>query len=221
MASSATSGARRSIGGHRRDRVDASGNRCSGRPTAAPRGVRRRSACRTEAGPERAGVEPGQRRLDELELLVGAVAQGEVALLGEDLAGRGGLRPVGHLAGRDDRLAELRERGGRARPSSAARTRPRSMASIERMVRRAGHARRRDSLYSRGVHQRRTSWPSRSIPSAAWRSTPRPRQLSLSTTGTTYWFCGKGCLLEFKDDPEKYLAAGPRAVDVARGRWRR
>jgi P-type Cu+ transporter len=24
--------------------------------------------------------------------------------------------------------------------------------------------------------------------------------------GTTYWFCGKGCLLEFKDDPEKYLA---------------
>ena len=26
-----------------------------------------------------------------------------------------------------------------------------------------------------------------------------------STTGTTYWFCGKGCLLEFRDDPEKYL----------------
>jgi P-type Cu+ transporter len=26
--------------------------------------------------------------------------------------------------------------------------------------------------------------------------------------GTTYWFCGKGCLLEFKDDPEKYLAEG-------------
>jgi Cu+-exporting ATPase len=24
--------------------------------------------------------------------------------------------------------------------------------------------------------------------------------------GTTYWFCGKGCLLEFKDDPAKYLA---------------
>ena len=22
---------------------------------------------------------------------------------------------------------------------------------------------------------------------------------------TTYYFCGKGCLLEFKDDPEKYL----------------
>ena len=23
--------------------------------------------------------------------------------------------------------------------------------------------------------------------------------------GKTYFFCGKGCLLEFRDDPEKYL----------------
>jgi P-type Cu+ transporter len=30
-------------------------------------------------------------------------------------------------------------------------------------------------------------------------------QLSLEHNGQTYWFCGKGCLLEFKDDPEKYL----------------
>jgi len=22
----------------------------------------------------------------------------------------------------------------------------------------------------------------------------------------TYWFCGKGCLLDFKDDPVAYLA---------------
>jgi len=29
--------------------------------------------------------------------------------------------------------------------------------------------------------------------------------LSFDYDGTTYWFCGKGCLLEFKDDPEKYL----------------
>ena len=38
--------------------------------------------------------------------------------------------------------------------------------------------------------------------------------LSLEHDGETYWFCGKGCLLEFKDDPEKYLADGPRPVDV-------
>ena len=30
--------------------------------------------------------------------------------------------------------------------------------------------------------------------------------LSYEYEGTTYWFCGKGCLLEFKDDPEKGLA---------------
>jgi Cu+-exporting ATPase len=30
-------------------------------------------------------------------------------------------------------------------------------------------------------------------------------KLSLEHDGTTYWFCGKGCLLEFKDDPETYL----------------
>ena len=29
--------------------------------------------------------------------------------------------------------------------------------------------------------------------------------LSYEHAGTTYWFCGKGCLLEFKDDPDKYL----------------
>jgi P-type Cu+ transporter len=32
-------------------------------------------------------------------------------------------------------------------------------------------------------------------------------QLSFEYEGTTYWFCGRGCLLEFRDDPEKYLSA--------------
>jgi P-type Cu+ transporter len=31
-------------------------------------------------------------------------------------------------------------------------------------------------------------------------------QLSLEYDGTTYWFCSKGCLLDFQDDPAKYLA---------------
>ncbi len=30
-------------------------------------------------------------------------------------------------------------------------------------------------------------------------------QLSIEHDGTIYWFCGRGCLLEFRDDPEKYL----------------
>ena len=30
-------------------------------------------------------------------------------------------------------------------------------------------------------------------------------QLSYEHDGTTYWFSRKGCLLEFKHDPDKYL----------------
>jgi Cu+-exporting ATPase len=30
-------------------------------------------------------------------------------------------------------------------------------------------------------------------------------ELSFEYGGKTYWFCGKGCLLDFRDDPRKYL----------------
>ena len=30
--------------------------------------------------------------------------------------------------------------------------------------------------------------------------------LKLEHDGTTYWFCSRGCFLEFRDDPWKYLA---------------
>ena len=26
--------------------------------------------------------------------------------------------------------------------------------------------------------------------------------------GVTYYFCGRGCLLDFRDDPEQYLGSG-------------
>ena len=29
--------------------------------------------------------------------------------------------------------------------------------------------------------------------------------LSSEYEGKTYWFCGKGCMLEFNDDPERFL----------------
>ncbi len=32
--------------------------------------------------------------------------------------------------------------------------------------------------------------------------------LKIEHDGTTYWFCGKGCVLEFRDDPERFLAEG-------------
>ena len=33
----------------------------------------------------------------------------------------------------------------------------------------------------------------------------RTSQLSIEHDGTIYWFCGRGCLLEFRDDPDRYL----------------
>jgi Cu+-exporting ATPase len=33
-----------------------------------------------------------------------------------------------------------------------------------------------------------------------------PRALTTEYKGTTYYFCGRGCLLDFKDDPERILA---------------
>ena len=30
-------------------------------------------------------------------------------------------------------------------------------------------------------------------------------ELRLEHDGKTYWFCSKGCLLEFRDDPRSYV----------------
>ena len=35
--------------------------------------------------------------------------------------------------------------------------------------------------------------------------TAEAASLSTEHDGQIYYFCGKGCLLEFRDDPEKYL----------------
>lgn len=39
-------------------------------------------------------------------------------------------------------------------------------------------------------------------------ATAREAGLVLEHAGKTYHFCGKGCLLEFRDDPETFLARG-------------
>ncbi len=35
-----------------------------------------------------------------------------------------------------------------------------------------------------------------------------PPALTWEYKGKTYYFCGRGCLLDFKDDPERILAPG-------------
>ena len=37
----------------------------------------------------------------------------------------------------------------------------------------------------------------------------RGKGLTIEHAGTEYAFCGKGCLLEFRDDPARYLAPAP------------
>jgi YHS domain-containing protein len=36
----------------------------------------------------------------------------------------------------------------------------------------------------------------------------RAAGLSTEHKGVTYYFCGRGCLLDFRDDPDKYLDPG-------------
>ena len=38
----------------------------------------------------------------------------------------------------------------------------------------------------------------------------RARGLTLTHDGREYLFCGKGCLLEFRDEPERFLEEGYR-----------
>jgi YHS domain-containing protein len=32
--------------------------------------------------------------------------------------------------------------------------------------------------------------------------------LKVEHEGTTYWFCSRGCMLEFQEDPERFLDPG-------------
>ena len=42
------------------------------------------------------------------------------------------------------------------------------------------------------------------------RESARAKGLVLTHEGTEYAFCGKGCLLEFRDDPERFLEPSRR-----------
>ena len=146
----------------------------------------------------------GKRGFDEPELLGGLVAQREVALLGEDLTGRGGLRSVGHLAGRLDGLAQLGEQSiafgfqgdssaveiGRVHRATVPPAGPESLARIS------------CPGITEGILAIAID------PVCGMEVDTTTSTLSLEYDGTTYWFCGKGCMLDFQEDPEQYLAPG-------------
>jgi len=130
--------------------------------------------------------------------MVRPIAQREIALLSEDLAGGRCLRAVGHLLRRDDDLPEVLEK----------------MSSLgqERVARRgeafAIHVNDgTTTVYARGHHHEELTMAIEIDPVCGMEVDTSTSQLSLEHEGTTYWFCGKGCLLDFEDDPEAFLPA--------------
>ncbi len=156
-----------------------------------------------EAGAVRPVVEPPERRVDQLEMLLRTFPQGQIALLLEDLAGRRGLRSVRHLTGRLDLLTELGEQAaafGLERGADRGGVDCRHPATVL-----PNASTRRAPLYSRGVPEEVSPMAIEIDPVCGMEVDTTTSQLSLEHDGTTYWFCGKGCLLDFQDDPAKYL----------------
>ena len=181
-----------------------SGTRCNGPPRAGPRAApaaigrpqrRQRRTCRLESG---------EGRLDQLELLHGPVAQGEIALLLEDLAGRGGLRAVGHLARRAMASPSSVDATARARPRARCGQLPdRSTPWPECTLARAARAL---PFYTPREYRRRFDHGDRDRSrSAGWRSTRRRRSCRPSTTGRRTGSAARAACSSSSDDPEKYL----------------
>jgi YHS domain-containing protein len=130
--------------------------------------------------------------------MVCTVAQREVALLGEDLAGGRGLRPVRHLAGGHDRLADLLDEPGALGDEGCA----------DRFELGGIHASMVCQPYTPWEYSREDNVMAIEIdPVCGMSVDTTTSQLSLDHDGTTYWFCGKGCLLDFQDDPEAFLGS--------------
>jgi YHS domain-containing protein len=164
-----------------------------------------------QAGAERPGVESGERRIDQVELDVRPVAEGEVALLREDLAGGGSLRAVGHLPGRLDRLIQPTERAPtlveQSLPERLEIGRPVDQLVCVHRVMLADGLSLRDTPHGTSPKEVSTMAIAKD-PVCGMDVDTETSLLSYEHEGTTYWFCGKGCMLEFKDDPERFLDPG-------------
>lgn len=141
--------------------------------------------------PVAAGIQAGERGVDLGELRPGMVAEGEVALLLEDVGRRRGLRAVRHLAGSFDRLAELLEQSSPLRHE---------LAALRLEVETAIHGRMLLNQEDCAMAELQTD------PVCGMQVDPEAKpELRLEYEGKTYHFCSKGCLFEFRDDPKTYL----------------
>jgi len=135
--------------------------------------------------------------------------EGEVPLLGKDLRGRRSLRPVGHLAGGLDLLAELSadasllleeagprgiEVGDRFHCDIVAVSAGRRVPFYAPPARRQGPVMMEDRPMAIAID-----------PVCGMEVDTATATLTSEHEGTTYYFCGKGCKLDFEDEPEKFL----------------
>ena len=145
---------------------------------------------------ERPLVEPCQRGVDERELLVRPVAQREIALLGEHLARGRRLRAVGHRIGGDDGRAAFLEQ---ARSLGAE-------GGSEGLEVDSGHGSIVPERILQGSTHEEREMAIEIDPVCGMEVDTDTSVLSTEYEGRTWWFCSRGCLLEFTDDPEKYLS---------------
>jgi YHS domain-containing protein len=166
-------------------------------------------AAAPDACPERPLVQPPERGLHLLEVILVAIAEREVTLLLEDLACGGGLRPVRHRVGRDDarrhlgpEAVALGDEGGPRVGQLWLRHREIVRRTILESLRR--RARWTAAILLRNI-EGGIDLAIAIDPVCGMEVDTDLTDLKLEHEGKTYWFCGKGCLLEFKDDPAKYI----------------
>jgi YHS domain-containing protein len=159
--------------------------------------------------PERPLVQPPKRGFDLLEVVLVAIAEREVTLLLEDLACRGGLRPVCHCVGRDDARRHLGPEAVALGDEGGARVGRLWLRHREIVRRTLLEALRRRARWTAAILPRNieggTDLAIAIDPVCGMEVETDLTDLKLEHEGKTYWFCGKGCLLEFRDDPGKYL----------------
>jgi YHS domain-containing protein len=157
--------------------------------------------CTASEGPV---VKPRERSLDRSELDLVALAEREVALLLEDLCRGGCLRSVRHRARGDDRFGELRAEPRLLREEDHAGIE--GGAGHDRIVpARARRPRRSRAILDAMERSNPSDTTIQIDPVCGMEVDPAATDLKLEHDGTTYWFCGRGCLLEFRDDPDHFL----------------
>jgi YHS domain-containing protein len=135
------------------------------------------------------------------------VPQREIALLLEDLGRGGGLGPVRHRPRRDDPGRKL---GVEPDPLSLEAASGSGVGvrhgAIVQVVDRLLNAGRRQ-VFGRSFRGRWQTDPMTTEidPVCGMEVDTTTTDLKLEHDGTVYWFCGRGCYLEFRDDPERFL----------------